>query len=66
MSNKPMKAADNIDALVCAALDMLDCTDLTDQERARADEIYDLCNCLEILVTERALTAAAVHVEVQP
>jgi len=48
-----MKSADYIDALVCGVLDILDCIDLTPQERARADEIYDSVNYLEMSIGER-------------
>jgi len=49
-----MKAKDQIDALVCAALNMLDCKDdLTPDERLCAEQIYSEANHLEGLLEER-------------
>ena len=41
------KAKGEIEVLVCAALGMLDCDDLTPLQRLRAEEIYDLAHQLE-------------------
>ena len=41
------KSKDNIEALVLAALDMLDCDDLTTDQSMKADEIYQSASELE-------------------
>lgn len=46
MTNRPGKR-EHIDELVCAALNMLDCQDLTEEQRATAEQIYELSNSLE-------------------
>jgi hypothetical protein len=51
MSTKKPKASSVeslIETLTMAALDLLDAPDLSDWQRGKADEIYALCNTLEL------------------
>jgi hypothetical protein len=55
MSSTEVKLA--IDKLVLAALDLLDQT-LSDEQRQKAEEVYDLANQLEVALEDETCTAS--------
>lgn len=47
MSNIKYSKREHIDELVCAAVNMLDCADLTPEQRTKVEQIYEMCGELE-------------------